>query len=79
MSLQPQQWLSNGREMRNKKNLSALGIKDEDLVIDGGFCVFWTLGGMGTLQEPVICPTVRAKQAGGHTLPVSLPLRKHIL
>ena len=57
--------------MRNKENLSALGIKDEDLVIDGGFCVFWTSGGMGTLQEPILCPTARAKQARGHTLPVS--------
>ena len=34
---------------------------------------------MGTLQGPVICPTVRAKQAGVYTLPVSLPLRKQIL
>lgn len=31
---------------------------------------------MGTLQGPVICPTVRAKEAGVYTLPVSLPLKK---
>lgn len=34
---------------------------------------------MGTLQGPVICPAVRAKQAGVYTLPVSLPSRKKIL
>lgn len=33
---------------------------------------------MGTLQGPVICPTVRAKQAGIYTLPVSIPLEKKI-
>ena len=44
------QLLFNIMETRNKENLSALGIKDEDLVIDGGFCGFWTSGGIGTLQ-----------------------------
>ncbi|KAK9269833.1 hypothetical protein L1049_025406 [Liquidambar formosana] len=31
---------------------------------------------MGSLQGPVICPTVRAKQAGVYTLPVNGPLMK---
>lgn len=38
--------------------------------------LFFPLGEMGTLQGPVICPTVRAKEAGVYTLPVSLPLKK---
>lgn len=31
---------------------------------------------MGSLQGPVICPTVRAKQAGAYTVPVTAPLTK---
>ena len=33
MPLQQQQLLYNGREMRNNDKLSALGVKDEDLVM----------------------------------------------
>ncbi|KAF8022790.1 hypothetical protein BT93_F0335 [Corymbia citriodora subsp. variegata] len=31
---------------------------------------------MGSLQGPVICPTVRAKQAGAYTVPVTAPFMK---
>ena len=31
---------------------------------------------MGSLQGPVICPTVRAKQAGNHAFPITGPLVK---
>lgn len=31
---------------------------------------------MGSLQGPVICPVVRAKQAGLYTVPVNGPLKK---
>lgn len=33
MPLQQQQLLFNGQEMRNNEKLSALGVKDEDLVM----------------------------------------------
>lgn len=31
---------------------------------------------MGSLQGPVICPSVRAKQAGAYTVPVTSPSMK---
>lgn len=33
MPLQQQQLLFNGREMKNSEKLSALGVKDDDLVM----------------------------------------------
>ena len=49
MPLQQQQLLFNGREIRNSEKLSAVGVKDDDLIMmvsnaASGYAYFFILG-----------------------------------